>query len=283
MDKRIGMPLFVSNWRRILGKPRFYLVFIAALVYTWDISKGVSEYAMIADHPTSLWLFPLYMSNSDIVLIYFLLVILLFCDAPFLEQTEPFVLIRSGRIPWLLSQVSYIVSLSATYVIWIVFCSIITIFPQGALMNDWGALLYSLANTNAHDLVELGFYISPSLLSRFQPMTAMIQEMIICFFSTIFLGSVMFCINLVAHRVVGVVAGTLVVLEQFLASNSSGYAFFYFSPISWMNLERISFDAGGMTPSFAYVICFLIGVSLVCWIVSCFVFRRKPINVLRSM
>lgn len=40
----------------------------------------------------------LYMSNSNAVLIFFLLVILLFCDAPFLEQTESFVLIRSGRL-----------------------------------------------------------------------------------------------------------------------------------------------------------------------------------------
>lgn len=283
MNKRIVLQLLISNWRRILGKPRFYLVFIAALIYTWDLSKGVVQYAVISDHPTSLWVFPLYMANANSVLIFFLLAILLFCDAPFLEQTELFVLIRSGRVRWLLSQVLYVVSLSAAYVTWIVFCSILTVFPQGALMGDWGSLLYSLANTNAPDLVELGFRISPSMLTQFQPISAMLYEFLICFLSTVFLGSVMFCVDLVTYRVAGVVLGSLLVLEQFLASNSSGYAFFYLSPISWINLERISFQAGGMTPSLTYVCCFLLGVSLLGWLVSFVVFRKKAIEALARL
>ena len=283
MNKWIVVRLLLSNWRRILGNPRFYIVFVAALIYTWDLSKGIVEYAMIADYPTSLWVFPLYMSNSNAVLIFFLLVILLFCGAPFLEQTESFVLIRSGRLRWLISQAIYVISLSAAYVLWLVFCSIITVFPQGALMNNWGSLLYSLANTNAPDLVELGFRISPSMLTQFDPISAMIYELLICFLSTVFLGSLMFCVNLVSHRVVGVAFGSLIVLEQFLASNSSGYAFFYLSPISWINLERISFQAGGMTPSLAYVCCFLAGVSLIGWLVSYIVFRKRMIEVLARL
>lgn len=277
------LSIFGYSWRRILGKPRFYLVLIATLFYIANISAPLSKYAQLIDEPVSPWLLPVYFGNPNITLILFLLVVLLFCDAPFLENTECFIILRSGRNNWLCAQLLYIVSLSAFYTIYLALVSILTVVTNAAIMPEWGKLLYSLANTNAGDMVELQIHISPIILNRYTAVQAMGIELLITFLVTFLLGSVMFCVNLAIHRTVGSVIGALFVLEQFLASNSSGYVFYYLSPVSWINLRNLNISGVGATPTLFYIIYAILTVSTCCWFISFFAFRRRNINILQSI
>ncbi len=92
--------LFVLRYNclRLITKPRFYIILIVSAVYLSDITAPICEYSRLKGEPVSLWLFPLLLSNSGIVLVLFLLGVLLFCDAPFLENTEPYILIRSEKV-----------------------------------------------------------------------------------------------------------------------------------------------------------------------------------------
>lgn len=281
--KTTAFSVFLYNWRRIVEKPRFYLVLVASMLYIMNLAGPFCEYSKITNRPVSMCLFPIFMSNQGCVLILFLLAVLLFCDAPFLENSEPFILIRSGRKSWLIAQCLYVITLSAFYVIHLLLCTYVSVFLHGAFIPEWGDLIYSLANTNACDLVQLTIKISPQLLSRYTPGSALNISLLTSFLVVSFIGSIMFCVNLSVHRTVGTVLGSLFVLEQFLASNASGYSFYYFSPVSWVNLNVLNISGAGKTPSFPYVLVFLLGTSVLCWGISAYVFKKKDIQVLSTL
>lgn len=277
--------LFVLRYNclRLITKPRFYIILIVSAVYLSDITAPICEYSRLKGEPVSLWLFPLLLNNSGIVLVLFLLGVLLFCDAPFLENTEPYIFIRSGRRQWLCAQFLFVLLLSAIYIAHIILWSIIPVFFYAAHMPEWGKILYSLANTNAWQLVDLPTRISSFILNQYSPKCAFGVTAIISFLVIVLIGSIMFCANLTIHRSVGNVLGSLLVLEQYFATNSSGYSLFFISPVSWVNLEVIHIDGMGRTPSASYAIGFLIAFSVCCWLISLLVIRKKVIQPLKAL
>ena len=53
------------------------------------------------------YLFPFIMSDSNSVLLFTLGIVLLLCDAPFIEEDQPYIILRSGRKLWTLGQMLY--------------------------------------------------------------------------------------------------------------------------------------------------------------------------------
>lgn len=279
------VPLFVLRYNclRLITKPRFYIILIISAVYLSDITAPICEYSRLKGEPVSLWLFPLLLNNSGIVLVLFLLGVLLFCDAPFLENAEPYIFIRSGRRQWICAQFLFVLLLSAIYIAHIILWSIIPVFFCAAHMPEWGKILYSLANTNAWQLVDLPTRISSFILNQYSPKCAFGVTATISFLVIVLIGSIMFCANLTIHRSVGNILGSLLVLEQYFATNSSGHSLYFFSPVSWVNLEVIHIDGIAKTPSVSYALAILIALSVCCWIISFLVIRKKSIQPFKAL
>lgn len=59
------------------------------------------------------------------MMMLFLGVVLLFCDAPFIEDEQPYIMLRSGRRIWFIGQMLYIVVASVLYLIVLYFISVL--------------------------------------------------------------------------------------------------------------------------------------------------------------
>lgn len=269
--------------RRFIHNPRVYIVVAVVYIFFLMVTDPIHKYVELTGEPVSTWLLPFILSDQTCVLIIYLLLILLFCDAPFIQQNEVYVFIRSGRKKWLLTQFLYICVMSATYVLFLNFATLSLTFMDAAYMPEWGKIFYSLANTNASEIVELPITISSSIIQAFSPRKALFTSTFFAWSVAVFLGSIMFVINLTFNRTSGTVVSALLVLTQYLTTNASGYGMTFFSPVSWVSLDLLDFSGVGRTPTPEYAGVVLWSIILLCWIISLLVIRKKDIDIYRTI
>lgn len=250
------------------------LMFIMIQIYVDDMRK-LSAYL---ETTLPVWIFPFLYSQFHTKLIYTLPVVMMFCNAPFTDQNQIFVYIRSGRRKWLLGQLLYIAAASALYYIFLFLVSVLsTVFAGGASL-EWGETLTALSGGSAALPMQIGcnfVEISYMVTTYFTPLQAVWFTFLTSWLSAVLIGLVIFLFNIVSGtRALGVLMSSVLVVLSCLVANGGWPTLIPYSPISWNTLDNI--DVGGMTskPSFEYCMCVYIGFIALLTI-CIFVFGRK--------
>lgn len=184
-------------------------------------------------------------------------VVFLYADAPFLDKSQPYVIIRSKRTTWAVGQILHVILFSALLFLLLMLFSILIVLPDATLATDgWGKVINTLAQTNIGEKVGLTFYISDKIMSAYSPMKAMVYCFLLNWAMTTFLGLMMFAANLKFGRMMGPVLGGIVLTYDLLVSNTFAISYYYTSPLSLSRLMLV--DPRGMTvyPSLTYSFVF---------------------------
>ncbi len=228
------------------------LAFTMVCVYVDDIRKistGLNE-------PQPIWIYPFLYSQFHTKLIFTLLLVLLFCNAPFVDSNQTFVFMRSGRIRWLCGQILYVVLASGIYYIFLLLACILCSFAVGAEINlEWGRTLTTVANSDAAWNFGAPFItIENHTLIYFTPITATWFTFLLSWLCGIMIGMlIFFCNTFTKTKSIGIIFSSLIILLSALADR--GFPeIIYFSPISWIAVDKV--DVGNLTlnPSFGYCI-----------------------------
>lgn len=131
--------------------------------------------------------------------------ILLFCDAPFMESEQPYIIMRSGREIWTAGQILYIVLSSAIFFAIVELLTILLLLPNLSYENDWGKVINSFAQNGA-SRYGVVFSFDYTIVSSFNPLQAMVIELLLCWLMGMFIGLLMFVLNLAISRSAGVIA-----------------------------------------------------------------------------
>lgn len=105
------------GWNR---NPRIWTTFILAFILCFLLSNKVMKFSI--EYGTSMQLaepFLLTFGDADSILLASLLLVLLFCDMPFLSPQTPYFLFRTSRRVWLAGQLLYVVLATTVYMIFI--------------------------------------------------------------------------------------------------------------------------------------------------------------------
>lgn len=103
----------------------------------------------------------------------FLGVVLLFCDAPFIEDEQPYIMLRSGRRIWFIGQMLYIVVASVLYLIVLYFISVLVLLPHIEWSAEWGKLLSTFSQTSAAGAKNgISIPFARVITARFDPIPA---------------------------------------------------------------------------------------------------------------
>jgi hypothetical protein len=230
----------------------------------------------------SPWIFPFLYSAKYVKILFFAPLLLLFCDAPFIDPTQPYVISRSGRIAWSLGQLLYVIVLSGLYCVFLLLISNLFIITHVEPSWEWGPVLGTLGNTGAAQSMGLLSTVSPRTLFYFSPVQATCFTLLLSWFSCVFLGLVIYALNSLTNtRSLGILFAA-----SFLVLDSAAGAYHlvaHFSPVSWSNLDYI--DIGGLSayPSITYVYCAFAIVSGVLIVLSIVANKRQEINVVQPV
>lgn len=221
-------------------------------------------------------------SDDHVVLIVTLGAMLLFCDAPFIDLEQPYIVLRAGRKTWVWGQILYLAVASFLYTIFTFLMTLLLLLPKLELQFDWGKVIGTLVQTTTGSEFEISIPFDRYVYFGYSPMGATGISLLLCFSVVLFLGVLMFYLNLRVNRMVGTIASGLLILWQ-LVIRKTATVFVRLSPVSWMKLGQIDLDGSTLYPPLSYVMIGLYAMILIFCILSVLRIRKTNIDVLKSV
>ncbi len=271
----------VQNLRKWKTDYRIWIIgligYITILVFVDDMERITTGLGTAMP----VWIFPFIYSQFHMKLIYTLLLVLLFCNAPFIDSNQTFMYIRSGRIKWLLGQMLYVIAASGIYYLFLMIVGFLSAaFAGGEINLEWGKTLSVVANSNAAGRFGSPFIeISNTVIIYFSPLNATWFTFLLSWLCGSMIGLIIFLCNMLTQtRFLGIAISSALIILSALIEHSLNYMtsskYLPFSPISWTTLNHV--DVAGLTqnPSFGYCISFyLIAIALL--ITGILIFGKK--------
>ncbi len=268
----------VFGFKKWTNNPRIYVLALSLYAFVQMWTKPFLEFSQEVSVPLTPWIFPYMTCNSTFLMILMLGVVLLFCDAPFTDSTQYYILVRCGKRRWIISQFIYIIMASFVYVSVAEIFSVISISSNLQYSPAWGKVLGTLAQTNA----DPSLYVPYKIQLLYTPAQAMIYSFCLAWLVSSFLGMMMLALSLVFNRAVGSAMAVVVCFFEVFAGELP-YGATYFSPVSWTSLAIIDTTNSSVHPSFSYILTFLAVAMVLFCVVSAAAFKRKDIDILPSL
>lgn len=259
---RSTVSIALHNVKKSMTNPRI-LVIIILIPSLLSLAIGpINDFARITGYKVRPFLMPFLFSDSYMVFMITLCVILLFCDAPFLDDFQPYIIIRSGRVRWVVSQILYIMIMSFILLIIINGSILLLSLRTVSFGSDWGKVLNTLAQTDAAYQFEIRLGISYQVILKYTPFEAMALSSFLFWLICVFMGLLMFVINFFTSRTYGAIVGIGFALLTFALSRITTTLVF-FSPTAWANIGLFHSNLGISQPTLIYCLSVLIiGISI---------------------
>lgn len=272
-----------QNFRKWQTDYRIWTIAVFLLVLTLMYAEDFKTVANYLNNAAPVWIFPFMYTSSSAKVLFTLPVILLFCDAPFIDKNQMFMMMRTSRTKWICGQIIYIISAGGIYYFFIFAVSVLSMIFFGEPSLEWDKSIVTSAydRSVASSTGVSSLNISRITVEFFTPLLACFYTFIMSWLSAVFLGLLIFACNLfTGSRVWGIASGSFFVVLTLVAKLRKYLD--RFSPITWSTLDGI--DVGGLTvrPSIGYCIgayaVLIIGLTA-----SIFVFgRKKSLDVMKG-
>lgn len=266
MDIVRSMKQNFLKWRH---NPRYWLVMGIVFLLLIDVMRAFREVSLQSGKNLSPWLLPFFVRDHYILLYIALCLILLFCDAPFLDNLHFYNICRTGRSRWIMGQFLYILCCSAVFFACMEIVMVLLCLDCISFTGDWGNCFRMLAYDNPF----WGEFCSEMILNN-SAWVIMIKTYLICWLTGCFIGVLLLCLNLTVGREAGAVITAMVAAIDFyiFAGAFQSASLFWFSPISWMNPEQYL-----GTEAWKYPVRIMILIFLIC--ILFFLSRRKVMKM----
>lgn len=265
--------------RQRMTDPRVACLFALMITYLWNDLAAIGQLTKATGIRTNPLLFPFFSSDPVKQLILLAGIIFLFADAPFINKAQPYIFIRSKRLPWLLGQILYILMASALYFLILMSASILFLLPNATFAtNGWGKIVNTLAQTNAAAQIQLQFGVSEKITTYYTPFQAFGLCFLLNWGCASFLGLTMFLLNLRTNRRLGLVAGAIILFYDLLTINALPWLT-RFSPVTLSRLTMLDPLGVSRYPHISYPFI-VYGVSIVALSIGLVLsFRTTPIEI----
>ena len=272
---KTAFSICAQNFRKWATDYRMWVVGAIIVIMTFVYAHKMLLNAEAMGSDMTIWIFPfLYCRYYDLIM-FVIPLVLMFCNAPFLDKNQTFVMMRASSVTWFIGQILYIIIASAAYFLFIFLLSVLmTVFTATPSLN-WGNTIYTLAYRGFYDenvpLIDIPRYI----IDFFTPLQACWFTFLMSWLAGIFLGLIVFSLNLITEtRNVGTIIAMAFVIWGAWVGYSGMIRHIKFSPITWITVDKI--DVGGMTlmPSLSYCITVYL-ISIAVMTAAVFLFGRK--------
>ena len=279
MLKRVLSISAYSIRQRIL-EPRIICLFILLIAFIWNDITPIVTLVKMTGMRTNPLLFPFFAGDPVKQLILLAGIIFLFSDAPFINKSQPYIIVRSKRYSWMLGQILYIIIASAIYFLILMLISVIILLPNATFAtNGWGKIVNTLAQTNAGEQINLQFGVLEKIIANYSPYKAFLLCFLLESAVASFLGLLIFVINLNFNRTLGLIAGGVVLVLDFTVTNALPTTFYSISPASLSRLDVIDPSGFSRYPTLAYSFIFF-GIGIIILSIALVVtVRNKNIEI----
>lgn len=208
------------------------------LIKDFDVSPTVSSFALI-------W------NSRFFLLLFFFGVLLFYSDAPFQDSLSTFVIIRCGKMRFIIAQIFYILSVGII-IPSIFFLIQYLLFPSSG-GKEWGQFWGTLAQTDIAVQANCRLEFQYHILWDYTPYEALVITFTLCILLTIMTGLILYFFSLLHMKTLGIcfLSGLIILPE--IVDWLDFTTFNWLSPYSWICLDTTMKTYNGSLPSLSYV------------------------------
>ena len=269
-----------QNVRKWGGNRRIWMLIILSILSVHLYTRGLWDICSYVGEPMSPWIFPFLFIFRYMKIEFMIPLVFIFCDAPFVDSNQMYVMLRTDRTTWGIGQVLYIFAGSFFYMFVLMMSTIVLNIGHIKWDNTWGNVL-GLAGTStvqtvlghATDTVKvLGIVIK-----YFTPVQAMFFSALLMWLSFVLTGLIIYVFNIITGtKFIGVCVASFFIIFTAVADGKSMIT--RVSPMSWNSLNNI--DIGGMTQysGIVYVLTLYIVMIVILSVIAVAAGRKTSIN-----
>lgn len=197
-------------------------------------------------------------------------------NVPYKDASEDMIMIRCSHSSYVVGVILHIMALSLLYWAAILIYSFIVMMPFVEPDFGWGTLYMALNRGAGNSSIGMGFIFSKKLQQLLTPVEATIMSWTLHCLISVFLGLIVCLVNSHVKSVGGsIFALVLVIFDYCFRGLGMPYAVYYFSPVSWSNLNMLDMTKTTPFPSvlYAYIGLFALCAFTVGWLL----FQKAPI------
>ena len=274
------------NFRKWFSSTRIKIILLLVVLLIYNNFSGVRLFAAAANVNVTPWGLPFLLSNFNNLIIIMFGYVFLYCNAPFIDEQKPYVILRSGRKIFSAAQILYIFVSSLIYAIFLAVATIVCSLPRVEFSPKWGKVFKTLAITSEGSQFNVALPVTEKITLNFTPIEAMVKQLLLLWLIGCFLGFLIFALNMHFPRFVGIGAASLFIFLDMFADFfriSHGYfsnRIYSFSPVSWANLTIQKCNPAEMLPTFTYQCTVLLMVITILVFIILLSFRKEEIEVI---
>lgn len=274
----------VSNFRKWTRNPRIFITFFLFYCHVFDVISPFNKAAEILETSNTPWFFPFFSSNSFSGMYILLGFVLLFCDAPFIDKHQPYIIIRIGKLKWLLGQFLYIVIASFLFLLSLQFFIILALLPKISFTTEWGSLLYTISQTSVEGFLPI-VGVSFSVIETYSAIEATLLSFLIVWLEGIFIGSLLFFLNIQFKRIIGTSVGCFYAISFFMIKMTfqNNPILWKISPCVWMDIVTLAGRETGKHPGAVNAIVGLLLIIIFLLIGSARKMKTELIEVVKQI
>lgn len=272
----------MQNFRKWSSNYKIWCLAVVISIFVFNYIGEIADFSRYVNEEVTPWSYPFLFTHDGLKILILLGIVLMFCDVPFIDENQPYIIVRSGRKAWSIGQIIYITATSLIYNLYLVTLSILFSISNIKLEWDWGKALGTLAYTNAGD--DLNLVISGRIISFFTPLQEMWFTFLLNFLLILFLGLLIYVINIWSNsKVLGItVAVFFILLDKFIHAFDFIKAS-WFSPVTWGDLSYIDIGGTSSKPTIVYILITYFLLIFILSIIGVLFSKKQAINVIENV
>lgn len=225
------------NMRMMRENIRIPFILLIVVLYVIEMLSAVLAFSRSVHIDVTPFAFVFLVNNYRIQFIIAACAVILFCNAPYEDESYQYMISRAGRLSWGLGQVLYIIKMSVIYISSLFAATIIPFLGHITWSNEWGKIWGTLGKTNAGTEFGVGLSVSQNIIREYEPVNALIVSILLEFACVLCIGLVIYFGNKITGKSAGTVIGALIAVLDVCISNDWMAWAYGFSPVSLAQLE----------------------------------------------
>ncbi len=278
MNEIVYKSIMVSRYcmKKKVWNKRFASTGIAFLFFLYLVEEGILNFCRNTHLKVTPWIFP-FLSGDWICQMmmcgYFVWLVSALTEE---DESDLFILARSKKYAWVLGNCLAIIEFAALFTLTMMILSVLPLLPEIEFSFAWGKAWNTLANTNAATLFNIGTAVSAMTIHLYKPVEATIYAMILLFLCLAWLGMLMYMVNSVFQKPVGIyLALAVVFLDVMLFNTGLEEKLLKFSPVTLTQLSNYSVATLKYGISIPYALTFYIAGILIFILVNMIIVSKR--------
>lgn len=213
------------------------IIFILLGMYLYELCEQFADFSRAVQVKPTPFAIIYIINDYRCQILIMACVVVLFCDAPFHDESHYFIISRVGIRTWDIGQILYIGTAGIIYVLFLVGISVLPFLFYCDWTNEWGKVWRTMATRDVSEVYHGGIEVSPWILDSYSPIEALIVTMLFEWLCVCFIGLVIYFFNNVTEKSFGNFVAAFIVLLDILASNEFAYYAIKLSPITVAQID----------------------------------------------